>query len=68
MDFTELTVSEMLWTAAALLVLVAAAAAWAEHRRSKRRDIERVGVVPWHLIQILASILAVAAIALAMKG
>jgi hypothetical protein len=58
----------LLWTAAALLVALAAGAGWAERRRAARANLDRPGVMPWHLIQILAFILALAAAALALKG
>ena len=56
------------WLAAAALFALAVFAAWAEHRRSKRPDLDRPGVMPWQLIQILAGIGAVAAAAIALKG
>jgi hypothetical protein len=57
----------LLWCAAAVLALLAAYAALAEHRRNKRRDLDRVGLVPWNLIQVLAFLGAMAAAALAIK-
>lgn len=48
-----------LWIAAAVLVLLAVASGVAEHRRRNRRDMDRVGVVPWPLVQFLALIGAV---------
>jgi len=68
MDLDDLTPADLLWVAAALLLAVAAFAAWAEHRRAKRANLDRPGLMPWHLIQILAFILAVAAAALAAKS
>jgi heme A synthase len=56
------------WLAAGLLLALAVFAAWAEHRRSKRPNLDRPGVMPWHLIQILAAIGALAAAAIALKG
>jgi uncharacterized membrane protein SpoIIM required for sporulation len=67
MVFDDLDPAQLLWTAAGLLLLLAAIAALAEHRRTRRRDIDRPGWVPWNLIQILAFMLAIAAAALAMK-
>ena len=48
-------------------MLIAAVAALAEHRRGKRRDLDRPGWVPWNLIQILAILAAIVAAALAIK-
>jgi hypothetical protein len=58
----------LLWCAAAGLLLLAACAAFAEHRRSKRRDLDRPGLMPWNLIQVLAFLGAIAAAAVALKG
>lgn len=68
MDPGDLTPAELLWGAAALLVVLAAFAAWAERRRAKRANLDRPGLMPWHLIQVLAFIAAVAAAALAAKA
>jgi hypothetical protein len=54
------------WTAGGALAL-AAFAALAEHRRSRRRDLDRVGLVPWNFIQIVAFLAAIVAAALALK-
>jgi hypothetical protein len=57
-----------LWAVSGALLALAVWAAWAEHRRSKRRDLDRPGLMPWTLIQILAFLGAIAAAALALKG
>jgi hypothetical protein len=57
-----------LWTAAAILLALAVLAALAEHLRTRRRDLDRVGLMPWNLIQILAFLGAVIAAALALKN
>jgi hypothetical protein len=57
-----------LWLAAALLVALAVLAAFAEHRRQRRRDIDRPGFVPWNGVQIFAFMLAVVAAVLALKA
>ncbi|MDB5689241.1 MAG: hypothetical protein JWL91_1117 [Sphingomonas bacterium] len=57
-----------LWTiagGAVALVLVAGLADW---RRNRRRDLDRVGWVPWPLVMILAMIVAAVATALALKA
>jgi membrane protease YdiL (CAAX protease family) len=58
----------LLWTLAGALLLLAVAAAWAEHRRGKRRNLDSVGWMPWNLIQVLAFLGAIAAAALALKS
>lgn len=58
----------LLWGAAAAFLLLAAWAAFADHRRDRRRDLDRVGWMPWALVQILAFLLAVACSALALQA
>ena len=57
-----------LWIVAALFAGVAALAFVADHSRAKRRDLDKVGWVPWNLVQIFAIIAAAAAIAFAIKA
>jgi hypothetical protein len=66
LDFSD--PATIFWTAAAGLFLLAAYAAWAEHRRTRRRHLDRVGWVPWNLIQVLAFLGSVVALALALKA
>ena len=68
LDPDDWTGARFHWLAAALLLALAIFAAWAEHRRAKRPNLDRPGVMPWHLVQILAAIAALAAAALALKG
>jgi len=42
--------------ASAICALVAVGAAYADRRRSKRRDIDKVGFMPWTSITVLAGI------------
>ena len=65
--FDDIESVHLLWAAAGLLLLVAAFAAFAEHRRGRRRNLDRPGWVPWNLIQILAFLFAVAAVAIAAR-
>ena len=58
----------VLWGLAGALLVLAGWAVWAEHRRTRRRNLDRVGWMPWNLIQILAFLGAIAAAALALKG
>jgi hypothetical protein len=58
----------ILWTLAAAAAALAAAAAFAEHRRGRRRNLDRVGWVPWNLIQILAFMTAILAGGLALAA
>ena len=62
-----MTTQAALWTFAGASLALAAAAALAETRRSKRRDVDRAGWVPWTLIQVIAVLAAMVAAALALK-
>lgn len=57
-----------LWIGVGAFVAVAAGSGLADWRRAKRRDLDRVGWVPWTLIQVLALLGAIVTAALAIKG
>ena len=63
-----MTTQAILWTLAGAAAVTAAGAGLAEWRRSKRRDLDRPGWMPWTLIQVLAGLAAVIAAALALKA
>ena len=63
----DIPIAQTLWIAAGLLLALAVASAWAEHRRARRRNLDRPGWVPWNLIQILAILFAIVAAALATR-
>jgi hypothetical protein len=63
----EADAATTLWWLAGALLLLAVAAALAEHFRGKRRNLDSVGWMPWNLIQVLAFLAAIAAAALALK-
>jgi len=62
-----MTIQATLWTAAASAGALAVAAGVAERRRSRRRDIDKVGWVPWPLVQVVALALAALMVAYAIK-
>ena len=62
-----MTTQAWLWWTAGISAAVAAFAALAEHRRSRRRNLDKVGWVPWNFIQILAFLGVMIAAALALK-
>ena len=64
---TDAEPATWLWWAAGALLALAVTAAIAEHRRRRRPNLDRVGWVPWDLIQVLAFLGAVVAAALALK-
>jgi uncharacterized membrane protein YidH (DUF202 family) len=59
--------ARLLWAAAALFAALAAFAAWRDHARAKRRDIDRPGLVPWQPITVLAMLIAVVCGVLAVR-
>jgi hypothetical protein len=64
----ELTTDQILWLISVLLILLALMAAFAEHRRKHRRDLDKVGLMPWNFIQVIAFLGAVIAAVLALKA
>lgn len=63
-----MTTQAWLWTLAGAAALLAIVAAYLDHRRTRRRDLDRVGWAPWGFVQIAAGFTAVIAAALALKG
>jgi hypothetical protein len=55
-----------LWVTSASFAALAGLAFFADHRRAHRGDLDKVGWVPWSLVQILAIIAAAATVALAI--
>ncbi|HEX2764179.1 MAG TPA: hypothetical protein VHM92_10125 [Allosphingosinicella sp.] len=64
----DLDLPSILWTLAAAFLVLAAIAAIADRRRSRRAALDRVGWVPWTAIQVLALFLAIGAAGLAARG
>lgn len=62
-----MTTQALLWTLAGAALALAVLAGFAEWRRSRRRNLDRPGWVPWALIQVMAGLLAAIAAALALK-
>jgi hypothetical protein len=67
LDPSDLSADQLLWIAAAALLALAMLATFAEHRRGRRRNLDRVGIMPWNLIQIIAFLAAIAAAGIALK-
>ncbi len=57
-----------LWIGVGAMVTLAGVRGLADWRRGRRRDLDKVGWVPWTLIQLIAVLLAVMGAALALKG
>ena len=61
------TMQQQLWGGAVAAVLVAVASGFGEHRRRRRRDVDRIGFMPWTLLQVLAMLAAVILASLALN-
>lgn len=61
------TQAGLLWGAGAALALTLLAAG-ADHRRSRRRNLDRAGWVPWTPIQLFGFLTAIVLVALAFSG
>lgn len=57
-----------LWIGVGAWLALAAGSSLADWRRTRRRDLDRVGLMPWTLIQVMAILGAVVTAALAIKG
>ena len=55
-----------LWTGVGVALLVAVIAAFGERKRKRRRDMDRIGLLPWPLIQVLALLAALILTSLAL--
>lgn len=56
-----------LWTIAGVAAIFFAVSVLAERRRTLRRDPDRVGWMPWTLVQLIAVLAAVFSVAMALK-
>ena len=57
-----------LWAGAGVAMATAVIAGVAEYRRGKRKDLDRVGIMPWNAIQIFAFLVAMIAVIFAVKS
>ena len=55
-----------LWWGAGIALAIALVAIFADRRRQRRDDLDRVGFMPWALIQVIAMMAAAICAALAM--
>lgn len=58
---------QQLWGGAVAALLLAVVSGFGESRRKKRRDLDRVGFMPWSLIQVLAMLGTVILVSVALN-
>ncbi|PXA87902.1 hypothetical protein DMC47_31055 [Nostoc sp. 3335mG] len=58
----------ILWTIAGGAAMLFALSVLAERRRSRRRDPDRVGWMPWTLLQLAAVLVMVFSVAMALSA
>jgi hypothetical protein len=56
------------WSICGVAVAVAVIASYADRRRARRKDLDKVGFMPWPLITIMAMISAAVLAAVALKA
>ncbi|MEQ1547716.1 MAG: hypothetical protein ABL918_03590 [Chakrabartia sp.] len=59
--------SDTLWGVCIGALIIAGIASFAERRRNKRADLDKVGFMPWPLIMILAMLSSAVCAAYALK-
>lgn len=62
-----MTAQTALWAVAAGGLALSGVSAFADLRRTRRRNLDRPGWVPWTALQVVAVLVAVIAAALALK-
>ncbi|RYE04551.1 MAG: hypothetical protein EOP61_00085 [Sphingomonadales bacterium] len=55
-----------LWTGVGIALAVAVISGFGERRRKQRKDMDRIGLMPWPLIQVLALLIALILTSLAL--
>jgi hypothetical protein len=63
-----MTAQAALWTASGAAAFLAVSASLAEWARNRRRNLDRVGFMPWQLISVLSFLLTIALAALALHS
>ena len=62
-----MTAQAALWWGAGAAAAISAVAGIAEHRRTRRRDLDRVGWAPWNAIHLIAFCTALALVGAAFN-
>ena len=58
---------QQLWGGAVAALLLAVVSGIGESRQRKRRDLDRVGIMPWAMVQVLAVMGAVILVSVALN-
>jgi drug/metabolite transporter (DMT)-like permease len=58
----------LLWSGAAVCAAIAGLAVFADHRRERRADLDRVGWVPWPLLLVIALMATAVCVAFALQS
>lgn len=59
---------QQLWTGVGISLVVAVIAGFGERRRKRRQDMDRIGLMPWPLVQVLAMLAALILVSLALHS
>jgi hypothetical protein len=59
---------ETLWIGSAMALTLGAVARWAEKRRSKRKNLDAVGFMPWPLVMVLSILIGAICAGLALHA
>lgn len=57
---------QQLWTSVAVALLAAIVAGLGERQRKRRKDMDRIGLMPWPLVQVLAILAALVLASMAL--
>jgi hypothetical protein len=56
------------WAAAGAAAALALLSGWADHRRRRRADLDRISMIDWRTVQIAAIAGAIISVSLALNG
>jgi hypothetical protein len=62
-----MSMPNIFWITCAASLVIAMTAGWADRRRLRRTNLDRVSLMPWTMILLLALLVAVVSLVLALK-